>query len=103
MPSDKTSNVTRFATVVRGKDQVSADVSDEVVILALNAGEYYSLAAVGARIWEVIHEPRTVQEIVGVLLMEYDIDPERCARDLVALVQQLADAGLVEVSDAATP
>ena len=86
-----------------GHRPAAADVGDEVVILALNAGEYYSLAAVGARIWEVIHEPRTVQEVVGRLLSEYDVDPERCERDLLALLQQLADVGLVEVRDEITP
>ena len=89
--------ITLLSTVVRGKDQLSADLRDEVVILALNSEEYYSLEAVGARIWEIIAEPMTLNNILNLLLMEYDIDPVRCERDLLALVRKLADEGLIEV------
>lgn len=93
----------RHSTIVRAKDQVSTDLGGEVVILAFTSGEYYELQDVGARIWELIQEPKTVQEILGMLLSEYDVDAERCTGDLLALLQHLAAEGLIEVSDAATP
>jgi Coenzyme PQQ synthesis protein D (PqqD) len=85
------------STVVAAKDQVSSDLGGEVAILDLKAGVYYGLDAVGARIWSLIEEPRTVKEIRDILLEEYDVEPERCERDLLALLQRLADEGLVEV------
>jgi hypothetical protein len=30
---------------------------------------------------------------------EYEVDPERCVSDLVALLQRLAEEGLIEVRD----
>jgi hypothetical protein len=33
----------------------------------------------------------------NVLLSEYEVEPERCERDLLALLRRLADEGLVEV------
>jgi hypothetical protein len=85
------------STVVAAKDQVSSDLGGEVAILDLKAGVYYGLDAVGARIWSLIEEPRTVNEIRDILLEEYDVEPERCERDLLALLRRLADEGLVEV------
>jgi hypothetical protein len=85
------------STVVAAKDQVSSDLGGEVAILDLKAGVYYGLDAVGARIWSLIQEPRTVNEIRNILLEEYEVQPERCERDLLVLLQRLADEGLIEV------
>ena len=79
------------------KDQASSDLGGEVAILDLKAGVYYGLDAVGARIWSLIQEPRTVNEIRDILLEEYEVEPEHCERDVLALLRRLADEGLVEV------
>jgi hypothetical protein len=85
------------STVVAAKDQVSSDLGGEVAILDLKAGVYYGLDAVGARIWSLIQEPRTVNEIRDILLEEYEVEPERCERDLLVLLQRLADERIIEV------
>jgi len=82
---------------VAAKDQVSSDLGGEVAILDLKAGVYYGLDAVGARIWSLIQKPRTVNEIRDILLEEYEVEPERCERDLLVLLRRLADEGLIEV------
>ena len=87
------------SSVVVTKDQVSSDLGGEVAILHLEAGTYYGLDAVGARVWSLIQEPRTLREIHEVLVSEYEIEPARCERDLITLLHGLADEGLVEVGD----
>lgn len=92
--------VSRNATVVAAREQVSSDLQGEVAILGLRAGVYYGLDAVGGRIWNLLQKPKTVNEIRDVLLKEYDVEADRCERDLLALLQQLADEGLIEVDNA---
>src|SRR5881409_1384530 len=89
--------------VVAIRDQVSADLAGEAAILNLKSGVYYGLDAVGARIWQLIQEPRTVASIRTVLLSEYEVDPDRCERDLLLLLHALADAGLLEIRDDTAP
>jgi hypothetical protein len=74
-------------------------LGEEAAILGLKAGMYYGLNAPGARIWSLVQEPRPVSEIRDVLLSEYDVEPDRCERDLLTLLQRLADEGLIEVKD----
>jgi len=97
------SNLSNASRVVATKDQVSCDLSGEVAILNLKSGVYYGLDAVGARIWQLIQEPRTVASIRTVLLSEYEVDPDRCERDLLLLLHALADAGLLEIRDDTAP
>lgn len=87
------------STVVAAKDQVSCDLAGEAAILNLESGVYYGLDAVGARVWHLLQEPRTVQDVRETLLMEYEVERDRCERDLLALLQELVAAGLIEVRD----
>jgi hypothetical protein len=92
--------VLRSSRVVVSKDQVSSDLGGgEVAILNLKRGTYYGLDAVGARIWDLIQEPRTIGEIRDALVNEYEVQRDRCESDLITLLQRLTDEGLVEVRD----
>jgi hypothetical protein len=86
--------------VVAIRDQVAADVGGEAVILSLRNGVYYGLDPVGARIWSLIEEPRSVREIRDALLEEYDVDSEQCEASVVRLLEELASNDLIEVEDA---
>lgn len=86
--------------VVRARpDQVSSDLEGEVVILDLRSGNYFGLEEVGARVWELIQEPITVEGLLAAILDEYDVERERCRRDLSALLRALEGRGLVEVRE----
>lgn len=90
------------STVVAAEGQVYSEIGEEVAILDLKAGTYYGLDAVGARVWELVQGPKSVGEIRDVLLEEYEVEPARCERDLLALLQRLAQEGLIKVRDEAS-
>ena len=87
------------ATVVASKEQASADLGDEAAILNLKDGVYYGLDPVGARIWKLIQTPRTVREVRDMILEEYDVEADRCEKDLIALLQDLAKNDLIDIVD----
>jgi hypothetical protein len=87
------------STVVAVKQQVSSELDDEAVILHLKAGVYYGLDSVGARIWALIQEPKTVEQIKDTILREYDVEPDQCERDVLALLDELAAEDLIEIKD----
>lgn len=92
------SDITLDATVQATKNQVSSDLAGESIILSLQTAQYYGLGQVGARIWELVQQPIRVLEVRDIILDEYDVEPERCKTDLIALLHQLAAEGLIEVS-----
>ena len=87
------------SVVVAAKDQVSCDLAGEAAILNIKNGVYYGLDPVGARIWNLMREPRGVADIRNTIAGEYDVEPERCARDLFGLLEKLLAEGLIEVKD----
>jgi 2-oxo-4-hydroxy-4-carboxy--5-ureidoimidazoline (OHCU) decarboxylase len=85
--------------VVAAKEQAFCSLAEEAVILDLKAGVYYSLNDVGARIWYLIQEPKSVSDIRNTLLQEFDVEPDRCQQDLLRLLQDLAGKELIRVQD----
>jgi len=89
------------AVVVATKNQVSCQLGEDIIILDLKAGLYFSLDNVGAKVWELIQQPRSVSGIRQAILETFDVSPDVCGRDLLALLRELADRNLIEIRDAA--
>jgi len=89
--------VSKNSVVQASPNQVSSELSDEVVILNIKAGVYHGLEATGTRIWQLVQQPRHVDEILDVLLSEFDVEREQCERDLVEVLEDLAAHGLLTV------
>jgi len=80
--------------------QISSAMGAEQAILQLDAGKYFGLNPVGARVWQLLVQPRQVSEVLATLLAEYEVPADRCRADLLVLLRQLAAAGLIEVRNA---
>jgi hypothetical protein len=80
------------------KNQVSTALGDEAAILNLTNSVYYGLDPVGARIWNLIQQPKTFRELCDILLSEYEVDAPRLESDLQHLLNRLADEQLVQIS-----
>jgi hypothetical protein len=73
---------------------IARKVGDEVVILELGKGTYFGLDPVGARIWELLGEGRTLAHICDTMLGEYDVTRETMERDVVSRVVTLRQENL---------
>ena len=70
-------------------------VADESVLLDLASEKYFSLDAVGTRMWQLIAEHGELDVVVAKMLEEYDAPEDLLRRDVVGLAQKLTDAGLL--------
>ena len=85
------------STVSIAKDVVSCDLVDEAAILNMKDGIYYGLNPVGAWIWNLIHKPIKVNEILDKLLEEYDVEKDVALNDMMELLEQLLENELVKI------
>jgi Coenzyme PQQ synthesis protein D (PqqD) len=76
-------------------DVVHQVVDGEAVLLHLGRGCYYSLDAVGSRVWALLSQGADRDAIVATMLEEYEVAEPVLRRDLDALLTRFADAGLV--------
>ena len=95
----ETLEISPQATISPMPEQISSELDGEVVILNLSSGIYYGLNEVGNRVWELIQQPRSFEELCGVLVDEYDVSSDICQQELTKLLLELKNACLIEVRD----
>ena len=87
--------ITLDTKVVAARHQVSCEVGGEVVILSMSDELYYGLDPVGARVWTLVREPRTVRAIRDALVAEFEVDARTCQEDLVTLLTEMQERNLI--------
>ena len=99
MSPDIAPAISETTLIMASRDQVSSDLAGEAVILNLKNGVYYGLDPVGAFIWTLLQEPRTLADLHRTLLAAYQVEPEVCMQDLLVLLGDLAQNELIELRD----
>ena len=80
-------------------EQVMArQVGEETVILDLASGTYFGLDPVGARIWQLLTEGKTLVEACATMLAEYEVTREDIERDVLSLAEDLRAKQLISIT-----
>ena len=80
--------------------EVADDATDEMVLLNLVNGKYFSLDDVGTRMWLMMTKHGQLKAVHQALLEEYEVDPRKLELDLLALADRLVANGLLQISEA---
>lgn len=94
------SDLERTSSITADADVVSCELEGGAALLDLRSSTYFSLNPIGAEIWQMLDGPSTVENIHGKLIDRYEVDADQCYADLVALLRQMAEAGLIKVDNA---
>jgi coenzyme PQQ synthesis protein D (PqqD) len=76
---------------------VTTGLADGIALLDLRTNEYFSLDGVGSFLWRMLQTPKSKEELVDAVCEQYEIGHEVCLADVEHLLEDLADAALVEV------
>ena len=87
--------------VHRRSQLIEAEVDGELVALHVDSGTCYGFNGTATRVWALIAEPKSLAELRGALLAEYDVEPELCDRQLRELLGELQRDGLIEIKPVA--
>jgi hypothetical protein len=72
-------------------------VEHSAVLLNKQTNQYYMLDEVGARLWELLQDGKSLRDGYLLLLEEYEVDSSRLELDVLELLEDLKQHGLVEV------
>jgi hypothetical protein len=85
------------------KSVMARRVGDEVIVLDLAGGEYFGLPDVGARVWELLLDGKSLVQAAEAIASEYRVDRATAEEDLIRLVMELRDKGLLVASPTTGP
>jgi hypothetical protein len=90
-------NLQPDTVVARSGEPLTATIDDELVMLDPRQGVYFALDTVGHRVWELLEQPCSVDELCRTLGEEFDVDAATCRGDVLAFLGRLSEAELLEV------
>ncbi len=80
----------------RNNKTISGRLHDEMVMMDMAQGKYFSLNPVATRIWDLMDGPVTFEWLCGQLQKEYDVDNEKCLEEVSAYLEEMLRLGLVK-------
>lgn len=80
-------------------DVVSEEMGNEIVIINLETGYYYSLNETAALIWSLIAEKLSLQQIIDCIANNYSVGKETSTEDTKGFLVQLAKEALIVESN----
>ena len=83
--------------VRRDGDWLAARVGADVVMMSAAEGAYLRLNGVGGRVWELIEEPRSRDDLYAALIVEYDVAPNDCRQAVDELLAKLVKRRAVRI------
>jgi Coenzyme PQQ synthesis protein D (PqqD) len=83
-------------SVRRRPDVVARRVGETAVVVHLGSNRIYELNDTGARIWELVGDGATVDELIDRLQREFDVDRLQIASEVAAIVEDFVREGLFE-------
>ena len=86
-------------TIVTQKKSLDTTYLDsEVVMMDIDKGKYYNFNLVGSRIWEVIQNPISVEDIVTKLMEEFEVDKDNCSSAVISFLDRLLNDDLITLA-----
>lgn len=82
-------------------DVLVRSVADESVLLNVRTETYFSLDALGTRVWTVLVNAVSIQTALDTLLAEYAVTPAQLHTDVMDLISELTHHQLVVVTASA--
>lgn len=89
--------ITAASVVAWSETPVATEVDREVVLMNVGRGRCYGLGETGSSVWRRLGSPIRVEDLCRELMLEYRAELTVLERDVVALLEQLQQEGLVRV------
>ncbi|WP_162199485.1 PqqD family protein [Aurantiacibacter marinus] len=90
-------NIETKSKITKTDDCVETVVDEELVLMNIVSGVFYSLKDTGRRAWELLEGEQTFGALVDAMCSEYDVAEQTCRTELAKLIGDLEERSLVQV------
>ncbi len=80
---------------IRNNKTIADKLHDELVMMDIDMGKYFSLNPVATRIWDLLEQPLSIEEICKVLLEEFEVNKEQCIKEVQEHITEMKKLGLI--------
>ena len=84
-----------FTMRLRTEDISARTIGGETIVLDLPSSQYFAITGVGSRVFQLLAEDRTLDDLVAAITAEYEVDEPTARRDVESFVDRLRQARLL--------
>jgi len=84
-----------MSDITISSDVLAQEVDGETVLLDLASESFFGLDPVSTRVWQLLNEGASRENLIDTLLEEYEVEREVLEKDVSELLNRLVDAGLI--------
>ncbi|WP_413307762.1 lasso peptide biosynthesis PqqD family chaperone [Bacillus sp. 1P10SD] len=84
-------------TIEQSKDIIVSKMGEEKVMLSITNGKYYNLGELGGDIWDLLSNPKPLNQLVMELVKVYDVEQNQCEEQVKLFLEQLLEEGLIKL------
>jgi hypothetical protein len=82
---------------IQNKKIIQSKIGEEVVMMDMDSGFYFSLNSVASTIWSKLENQITLAALVEELINLYAVERTVCERDTQELLEQLLEKNIIRV------
>jgi len=83
--------------VRRSENLLTSKMDDELVMMNLEKGEYYGLNVIATRIWSLLEQPQSIEQLINCLTDEFDVSRDKCLNDIAPFLENLMNRQIIEI------
>ena len=83
----------------RNDQIIDGELDNNQVMMHLDKGKYFGLNPVAKRIWDIIEEPKSFDEIRDILLAEFNVSIEQCTSEVKSFLEKAIGFDIIKVSE----
>ena len=96
---DKITPINSTSVVHHCDDIISTTLDNEVVVMSVDRGNYYSMDRVGSYIWQLMEKPLQFEALCSRITQHFNVERAECETDLLNFVHELAQEGLIDITE----
>lgn len=82
---------------IRNRKTISGRLHDELVMMNIEQGKYFSLNPVATRVWDMLERPVLMDELCDLLMDEYEVGFEQCHKEVDGLLAEMVRLDIVNI------
>lgn len=81
---------------------IDCDIGGDRALLHVETNTYFTVNETASEIWIALAEPKTVDQLVGVVTEKFDVEDVQCRPDVIALLDAMREAKIIGPASSAT-
>lgn len=90
-------------TIIKNHELLETNLEQEMVMMSVSAGKYYSLNQTAAKIWQLIDDFPNSKNLLAQLQSLYKVEPERLKLELIRILNQFESQKMIKFGVAQSP